>query len=90
MVSVKRAQKPLAELSSNLLPPAKEQKKAGHNIEPTAQPSETLVPFDHPALEHHAEAHTPQDTAPTTTFFNLFWGDSILDQIGRASCRERV
>ena len=86
MVSVKRAQKPLAELSSNLLPPAKKQKKAGHNIEPTAQPSETFVPFDHPALEHHAEARVPRDIElALITFFNLFWNDSILNQVVRAT-----
>lgn len=59
-MSAKRARKPLTELSSNLLPPAKKQKKAAHHIEPTTQPPETFVPINHPALEHHAEARVPK------------------------------
>ena len=78
----KRARKPLAELSTNLLPPAKKQKKAAHNTELTTQPPETFVPINIPALEHRAEARVPQDIELTPiAFFNLFWDDSILNQI---------
>ena len=84
-MSAKRVQKPLTELSSNLLLPAKKQKKAAPNIELTIQPSETFVPVNHSALDH-AKARVPQDIELTPiAFFNLFWGDSILDQIVQAT-----
>ena len=57
-----------------------------HNIELTTQPSETFVPTNHPALEHHAKARVPQDIELTPiAFFNLFWDDSILNQIVQAT-----
>ena len=62
-MSVNGSRKPLVELSSNLLPPRKKQKRTSH-IKPIILPPNTFVPHEYPTPKHNAEARVSENTEP--------------------------
>jgi hypothetical protein len=80
-MSAKRARKPLSEVSSNKRRKTN-QKENSHD--PELRDPNLFIPMSY--IQHSSEPRIPEQTElKPSSFFNLFWGDEILDHIVRAT-----